>query len=518
MVLGSSGLGTSGLGTCVIAIDAGTTGVRSRAVFLDGRSPISAYREFPQIFPQPGWVEHDPLAIWDAVVATLNAVTTEVLTQVERPHIAAIGITNQRETAVAWERTTGRPVTNAIVWQDRRTAERCDQLRNEGHLNTIRARTGLVLDPYFSASKWEWMLRSGAVDRNRAERGEITLGTVDSWIIARLTDGQVNATDVSNASRTMLCDIRTRQWDRELCELFGIPIAALPEICASSGRIGLTAHGVGIPGGIPISGVAGDQQAALFGQACWEPGMAKNTYGTGSFLLMNLGSQCPEPTDGLISTIAWELSDGQVAYALEGSIFVTGAAIQWIRDELGLIDHASQMEALAVSVPDSGGLVVVPAFTGLGSPIWDPYAQGLMIGISRGTKPGHIARATVEAIACQVADVAEAMAAHSGTALHELRVDGGASAMNLLLQIQADLLGVCVRRPQEAESTAMGAALLAGLAEGVWADVAALSDQWRLDAEFIPQPDEETAAQISTLRTRWHAAVGRSQNWLNSGS
>jgi glycerol kinase len=504
--------GTERSGTCVIAIDAGTTGVRSRAVWTDGRTPISAYREFPQIFPQPGWVEHDPLAIWDAVVVTFN----EVVASVGRPQVAAIGITNQRETAVAWERTTGRPVSNAIVWQDRRTAQRCDQLRQDGYLDLIRSRTGLVLDPYFSATKWEWMLQTGAVDRDRAKRGEIVLGTVDAWILARLTDGQACATDVSNASRTMLCDIRTRQWDPELCELFDIPLAALPEIRASSGRIGLTNDSAGVPGGIPISGMAGDQQAALFGQACWTPGMAKNTYGTGSFLLMNLGPKCPEPTDGLITTIGWELSDGQVAYALEGSIFTTGAAVQWIRDGLGLIDQASQMEALATSVADSGGLVMVPAFTGLGSPVWDPYAQGLLIGISRGIGPGHIARATIEAIAFQVTDVAEAMVAHTGTALHELRVDGGASAMNLLLQIQADLLGVPVRRPMETESTAMGAALLAGLAEGVWSDIPAMTDQWRPDAEFLAQTGEETAATISSLRTKWQSAVGRSQQWLNS--
>jgi glycerol kinase len=493
---------------CVIAIDAGTTGVRSRAVFTDGRSPVAAYREFPQIFPQPGWVEHDPMDIWAAVATTLN----EVIAQVGVEQVAAIGITNQRETAVAWERATSTPVTNAIVWQDRRTAERCDELRDAGHLPLIRERTGLVLDPYFSATKWEWMMRSGAVDRSRAQRGEIVLGTVDAWIISRLTAGAVCATDVSNASRTMLCDIRTRTWDRDLCDLFDIPMAALVEIRASSGRFGLTADSAGIPGGIPISGVAGDQQAALFGQACWQAGMAKNTYGTGSFVLMNLGPTCPPPAEGLITTVGWELADGQVAYALEGSIFVTGAAIQWMRDGLELITHASEMEALASSVPDAGGVVMVPAFTGLGSPTWDPYARGLVIGISRGTRPAHLARAVVDSIACQVADVATAMVAHTGTALHELRVDGGAAAMDLMLQLQADLLGVPVRRPSDTESTALGAAFLAGLAEGVWPDLAALADQWKLHAEFLPAPNDATTA----LRSSWDSALGRSLGWLHS--
>jgi glycerol kinase len=495
------------LGRCVVAIDAGTTGVRARAVFTDGRPPVAAYQEFPQIYPQPGWVEHDPMAIWTAVVATLN----EVIAKVGREHVAAIGITNQRETAVAWERSTGQPVTNAIVWQDRRTAERCDELRDLGHLAMIRERTGLVLDPYFSATKWEWMLRSGAVDRSRAQRAEIVLGTVDSWIIARLTAGKVCATDVSNASRTMLCDIRTRGWDPELCALFDIPLAALPEIRASSGRFGFTADAAGVPEGLPISGVAGDQQAALFGQACWEAGMAKNTYGTGSFLLMNLGPYCPPPAEGLITTVGWELADGQVAYALEGSIFVTGAAIQWFRDGLGLIEDAAQMEALASSVPDAGGVVMVPAFTGLGSPIWDPYARGVVIGISRGTGPGHLARAIVESIAHQVTDVAEAMVTHTGTALNELRVDGGAAAMGLMLQLQADLLGVPVRRPSDTESTALGAAFLAGLAEQVWPDLNALSDQWKLEAEFLPAPNPS----IGLMRTAWKSAVSRSLGWVN---
>lgn len=492
---------------CVIAIDAGTTGVRSRAVFTDGRSPVSAYREFSQIFPRPGWVEHDPSEIWTAVADTLN----QVIAEVDQKNVAAIGITNQRETAVAWERSTGLPVTNAIVWQDRRTAERCDELRNEGHLHMIRDRTGLVLDPYFSSTKWEWMLRTGAVDRARAERGEIVLGTVDAWIISQLTDRSVCATDVSNAARTMLCDIRSRTWDPELCALFGIPMVALPEIRPSSGRLGLTAAAAGIPGGIPVSGVAGDQQAALFGQACWEAGMAKNTYGTGSFLLMNLGPVCPPPAEGLITTVGWELSDGQVAYALEGSIFVTGAAVQWMRDGLDLIEDASHMEALATSVPDAGGVVMVPAFTGLGSPNWDPYARGLVIGISRGTGPGHLARAVVNSIACQVADAAAAMVDHTGTALNELRVDGGAAAMGSMLQLQADLLGVPVRRPIDTESTALGAAFLAGLAEQVWPDLNALSDQWQMQAEFLPTASDSTDA----LRSTWRSAVQRSLGWLS---
>lgn len=494
--------------SCVIAIDAGTTGVRARAVYVDGRPSVAAYREFPAHFPQPGWVEHDPDDIWRAVVDTV----TEVVAQVGAAAVQAIGLTNQRETAVAWDRRTGQAVARAIVWQDRRTAQRCSELRATGHEAEIRRRTGLVLDPYFSASKWEWMLHHGQVDAAAAGRGEIVFGTVDAWVLYKLTGGTVVATDVSNASRTMLCSIESRTWDQDLCELFGIPMAALPEIRPSSGRFGHTAPIDGLPGGIPISGVAGDQQAALFGQACWSPGMAKNTYGTGSFVLMNLGDSCPDPAEGLITTVGWELADGSVTYALEGSIFVTGAAVQWLRDGLGLITEASELAALAATVPDAGGVVLVPAFTGLGSPHWDPYARGVLIGLTRGTGPGQVARAVVDSIACQVDDVVRAMTAHTGTALEELRVDGGAAAMDLMLQLQADLTGVPVRRPTETETTAIGAALLAGLGEGVWPDLETLASQWHLEAEFFPAPD----AQTEIIRRNWAAAVPRSRNWLSA--
>lgn len=487
---------------CVVAIDAGTTGVRSRAVFVDGRDPVAAYREFPQHYPRPGWVEHDADDIWAAVRDTLH----DVVDRVGRDHVAAIGITNQRETVVAWDRRTGAPRARAIVWQDRRTADRCQELTEAGHLDLVRERTGLGLDPYFSATKFAWLLTDGGVEVD----GDLALGTVDAWIIWNLTGGEVHATDVTNASRTLLADIRTRAWDPELAELFGVPIDALPRIVPSGGRIGVTSDRCGAPAGIPISGVAGDQQAALFGQACFQPGMAKNTYGTGSFVLMNVGPDCPPPADGLLTTVAWELADGTVAYALEGSIFVTGAAVQWLRDGLGIIEQASDTGPLAATVPDAGGVVVVPAFTGLGSPWWDPYARGTILGITRGTSRAHLARAVVESMAHQVRDVVDAMVDHTGTPLQELRVDGGASAMDLLLQLQADQLGVTVRRPHDHETTALGAAFLAGLAEGVWTSLDHVGAQCHLEATFEPDPDRTlTDAQ----HAQWRRAVERSRDW-----
>ncbi|NND74388.1 MAG: glycerol kinase GlpK [Ilumatobacter sp.] len=484
----------------MIAIDAGTTGVRSRAVFTDERPTVAAYREFTQHYPRPGWVEHDAAEIWDAAAATLN----EVIDEVGRDRVAAIGITNQRETAVAWNRATGTPYGNAIVWQDRRTAERCDELAP--HLDLVRERTGLVLDPYFSGTKYEWLLR----ERDIPVDEDLALGTIDAWLIWNLTGGAVFATDVTNASRTMLCDIRTRTWDPELCELLHVPIEALPEIVPSSGRIGLTSEACGVPGDIAISGVAGDQQAALFGQACLEPGMAKNTYGTGSFVLLNVGEDCPDPTEGLLTTVAWTLADGTTHYALEGSIFVTGAAIQWLRDELDIIDDAAETGPLAESVTDTGGVCFVPALTGLGSPWWDAYARGTIVGITRGTGRAEIVRATVESMAYQTRDVVDAMVAASGTALQELRVDGGASVMNLLCRLQADQLGVDVLRPADQETTALGAALLAGLAEGVWPDTDAVAAQWRLDEAFVPAADR-TAADAG--HAQWLRAVERSRGW-----
>jgi glycerol kinase len=487
---------------CVIAIDAGTTGVRSRAVFTDDSPTVASYREFTQHYPQPGWVEHDADEIWAAVVMTLNEVVAEV--GIER--VAAIGITNQRETVVAWNRSTGRPYGTAIVWQDRRTAHRCDELEAAGHLDLVRARTGLVLDPYFSGTKFAWLLEH----RDIPVDADLALGTIDSWLIWNLTGGAVFATDVTNASRTMLCNISTLAWDPDLCDLIGVPIESLPEIVPSSGRVGVTSDACGVPGGIPVSGVAGDQQAALFGQACVEPGMAKNTYGTGSFVLMNVGEQRPEPTEGMLTTVAWQLADGTTHYALEGAIFVTGAAIQWLRDGLGIIDEAAEAGPLAASVPDTGGVYVVPAFTGLGSPHWDPYARGTIVGITRGTGRAHITRAVVESMAFQVRDAIDSMVAASGTPIIDLRVDGGASVMDLLCQFQADQLGVTVQRPVDQETTALGAAFLAGLAEGVWASTDDVAAAWTLDAQFEPEADRAAA---DALHAQWLRAVERSRSW-----
>lgn len=486
----------------VIAIDAGTTGVRARAVFDDDRPTVAAYREFTQHFPSPGWVEHDADEIWEAVKTTVNDVAREIGVG----SIAAIGITNQRETVVAWSRSTGRPLARAIVWQDRRTADRCAGLTAAGLLPTIRSRTGLVLDPYFSATKMEWLLTHGGVSAT----DDLALGTIDSWLLWNLTGGSVFATDPSNASRTMLFDIHALQWDAELCDTFGVPTGALPVVAPSSGRFGVTDSRSGVPGGIPVSGIAGDQQAALFGQACVRPGMAKNTFGTGSFVLMNVGEACPPTTEGMLSTVAWTLNDGTRAYALEGAIFATGAAIQWLRDGLGVIETAAEVGPLASSVSDTNGVFVVPAFAGLGSPWWDPYARGTIVGISRGVTRAHLARAVVESMAYQTRDVVEAMSAAAGTPITALRVDGGASVMDLLLQIQADQLGVPVHRPKDQETTALGAAFLAGLAEGVWPTLDAVAQRWSLDAAFEPASDRTFP---DLFHAEWTRAVERSRNW-----
>ena len=485
--------------TCVLALDAGTTGVRTRAVFVDGRPPVSAYREFTQFFPHPGWVEHDAEEIWAAVVATMHDVVEQL---VEPPR--ALGITNQRETVVAWSRTTGRPVHRAIVWQDRRTAERCDELARDGALAMVRERTGLVLDPYFSGTKFAWLLEHGGVTAD----SDLAFGTVDSWLLWNLTGGTVHATDPSNASRTMLFDIRTLAWDPDLCDLLRVPIGSLPEVLPSSGRFGITTDICGAPAGIPISGIAGDQQSALFGQACFTPGMAKNTYGTGSFILLNVGDTCPPPAEGMLTTVAWTLADGTTAYALEGAIFVTGAAVQWLRDGLQIIESSADIGPLAATVPDTGGVYIVPAFTGLGSPWWDPYARGTIVGITRGTNRAHLARAVVESMTYQVRDAVDAMSSVAGTPVRDLRVDGGASAMDMMLQMQSDQLGVTVRRPIDQETTALGAAFLAGLAEGVWPSLDAITAQWRLDAEFTPAADR---AIPDLLHAQWLRAVERSR-------
>jgi glycerol kinase len=509
---------------CVIAIDAGTTGVRARAIFPasaaadahESRQVTASYREFTQHFPQPGWVEHDAEEIWAAVVVVLG----EVLAAVGAEAVAAIGITNQRETVLAWDRRTGAPYGTAIVWQDRRTAERCDELAAAGRLPRVRAITGLVLDPYFSASKIEWLL----ANRHLPRGADLAVGTIDSWLVWKLTGGAAHVTDPSNASRTMLFDIRTLDWSDEMCELFGVPRTALAQVRPSSGRFGVTAAGIaGVPAGVPISGIAGDQQAALFGQACFAPGMAKNTYGTGSFVLLNVGSQCPPSAEGMLTTVAWALGGAggatgpaavpgaTVAYALEGAIFVTGAAVQWLRDGLGLIDEAAEIGPLAQSVADSGGVYIVPAFAGLGSPWWDPYARGTIVGITRGTTAANLARAVVEAMTYQTRDAVDAMGTAAGVRIADLRVDGGASAMDAMLQMQADQLGVTVRRPVDQETTALGAAYLAGLAEGVWPSLAAIAEEWAVDAVFEPAADR-TMADLG--HATWQRAVACSRDWI----
>jgi glycerol kinase len=492
----------------VLALDAGTTGVRAFAVDHAGRSVGYRYREFTQHFPQPGWVEHDAAEIWEAIVA----VATDLLASLDEP-VVAIGITDQRETVVAWDRRTGAPRHRAIVWQDRRTSDRCARLVADGHLPTIRATTGLVADPYFSASKVQWLLDEGGVDADE----HLAVGTIDSWLLWNLTGGEVHATEPSNASRTMLFDIRTLTWSAELCDLFDVPAHVLPEVRPSSGRFGVTHASSGLPAGIPISGIAGDQQAALFGQACFAPGDTKNTYGTGSFVLMNVGDRCPEPADGLLTTVAWTIPDAtgalRTAYAFEGAIFSTGSAVQWLRDGLGVIASAGEVGPLAASVPTSDDVYLVPAFTGLGSPWWDPYARGTIVGITRGTTKAHLARAVVESMAYQTRDVIDAMCAHAGHDVAGLRADGGASIMDLLLQVQADQLGVPVRRPMVQETTALGAAYLAGLAEGFWSSTDDIADNWALDAEFVPVADRGDA---DARHARWLQAVERSRGWATS--
>src|SRR5262245_24267612 len=492
----------------VIAIDAGTTGVRSFAVRPDGTPAGYAYREFPQHFPAPGLVEHDPEDIWNATTATLADLVARLDAVGET--VAAVGITNQRETTVVWDRRTGRPLHRALVWQDRRTAARCDELRDAGHLDAVRRTTGLVLDPYFSATKLEWLLTEGGV----AASPDLAFGTVDSWLLWRLTggpDGGVHATEPSNASRTLLFDITALAWSDAMLDLFGVPASCLGEVRPSAGRFGVAAPGLPLPAGTPISGILGDQQAALFGQACLEPGLTKNTYGTGSFVLMNVGPECPPPVEGLLTTVAWTgVGADPVAYALEGAIFVTGAAVQWLRDGLGVIAEAAEIGPLAAGVADTDGVYVVPAFTGLGSPWWDPYARGTVVGITRGTTAAHLARAVVEAMAYQTRDVVDAMAAASGQTIAELRVDGGASAIDLLLQLQADQLGVPVARPANQETTALGAAYVAGLAEGVWDTPADVAGAWQLDRRAEPAGDREPADRH---HERWLRAVERSRGW-----
>ena len=490
----------------LLALDQGTTS--SRAILFDGEGQTRAVaqREFEQLFPQPGWVEHRPGDIW----SSQSAVAAEVLAKagVQAREVAAIGITNQRETTLLWDRATGAPVCNAIVWQDRRTASICERLRADGAGPLIQARTGLVIDPYFSGTKLQWMLDHVDGARRRAERGELAFGTVDSWLIWNLTEGGLHVTDASNASRTQLFDIHRGCWDDELLALLKIPRGVLPEVVGSSevcGDVGPNTFGAGIP----IAGIAGDQQAALFGQACFQAGMAKNTYGTGCFMLMATGSEARASKNQLLTTVAWKIGD-RLEYALEGSVFIAGAAVQWLRDGLGIIRSSAEIEALAASVPDNGGVYFVPAFSGLGSPHWDPYARGAILGITRGTTAGHLARATLESIAFQSADLLRAMEGDSAFPLQELRVDGGAAVNDFLMQFQADLLQVPVVRPRTVETTALGAACLAGLAIGFWKSREEIAARWVVDRRFEPQ---RSASEMQEVQGHWQRAVQRSMRW-----
>ena len=490
----------------ILALDQGTTS--SRAIVFDAKGAIVAVaqKEFTQAFPRPGWVEHDPEEIW----VTQVTVAHEALARagVQARNVAAIGITNQRETTVVWERKTGRPLTNAIVWQDRRTAAACDALKARGLEARISAKTGLLLDAYFSGTKLGWILDNVPRARARAEAGELAFGTIDSWLIWKLSAGAAHVTDVSNASRTLLFDIHTGRWDPELLGIFGIPDRVLPEVRPSSGVVAKTAEGL-FAARIPIAGIAGDQQAALFGQRCVTPGTAKNTYGTGCFMLMHTGPRPVVSRNKLLTTAACQTGRGP-EYALEGSVFIAGAVVQWLRDGLGIIKSSADIERLAASVADNGGVYLVPAFAGTGSPHWDPYARGAILGLTRGSAAAHIARAALESIAYQTADVLHAMEADSGIKLAEMRVDGGAAKNDMLMQFQADLLGVPVVRPMITETTALGAAYLAGLAVGFWQDGEEIGAQWRVERSFEPVMSRD---RVETLLAGWRKAVERAKNW-----
>ncbi len=492
--------------THILSLDQGTTS--SRALIFDHAGNICsvAQKELTQHFPQPGWVEHNPNEIWSSQLGVAVEAMSKI--GISGAELAAIGITNQRETAVVWDRTSGEPIYNAIVWQDRRTASFCDELKNKGLSETIRRKTGLVIDAYFSATKIRWILDNVKGAREKAERSQLAFGTIDTWLVWKLTYGKSHVTDVSNASRTMLFNINTLQWDAELLQLFNIPLSMLPQV-ASSSEVYVQTETTWFGANVPIAGIAGDQQAALFGQLCLDEGMVKNTYGTGCFMLMNTGSKPCISLNNLLTTVAWQIN-GKTAYALEGSIFIAGAVVQWLRDGLGIIRESSEMEPLARQVDDSGGLFFVPAFTGMGAPHWDQYARGLMVGINRGTTRAHIARAALEGIAFQVTDVLNLMERDSNVTIKELRVDGGASTNNLLMQIQSDLLGIPVVRPKITESTAMGAAFLAGLAVQFWKDTHELHQQWQPDKRFEPQKDSIT---VSTRKKKWAMAVERAKGW-----
>ena len=491
----------------ILALDQGTTSSRAIVFTETGAIAGVAQQELTQFFPSPGLVEHDPDEIWTTQLATARRAMAEARIRAE--DVAAVGITNQRETVVLWERASGRPLHRAIVWQDRRTADFLAGLRHAGHEASVRERTGLLLDPYFSGSKITWLLDHVPGARARAEAGELAVGTVDSWLVSRLTAGAAHITDVSNASRTLLLDIRRGEWDQALLELFRVPRALLPQVRASSGVVAETARAI-FGRSLPLAGIAGDQQAALFGQLCTRPGMVKNTYGTGCFMLMHTGEQAIPSRNNLLTTVAWRLGAQPMEHALEGSVFVAGAAIQWLRDGLKVISAAPDVNALAASVPDSGGVFVVPAFAGLGAPHWDPRARGAIVGLTRGITAAHIARATLESIGYQVADVLRAMVADAGTPVAELRVDGGAAASDLLMQFQADILGVAVQRPRITETTALGAAYLAGLGVGLWKSPADLAGHRQIDRTFVPtMPAAEREARLA----QWRRAVERSKDW-----
>ena len=490
----------------ILALDQGTTSSRAIVFDHDGAVRGIAQREFQQIFPQAGWVEHDPRQIWSSQLDVARAALAKA--GIKAGDVAGIGVTNQRETTVIWDRRTGEPIHNAIVWQDRRTARFCDDLKRAGHGELIARKTGLVLDAYFSGSKIRWLLDHVPGARDRAQRGELAFGTIDTWLLWNLTGGGLHITDPGNASRTMLFNLHTGSWDDELLRLLAVPRELLPEVRSSSEVYGETASGV-FDAPIRVGGIAGDQQAALFGQNCFKRGMAKNTYGTGCFMLMNLGPRPVPSRHQLLTTVAWKTGAG-TDYALEGSVFIGGAVVQWLRDGLGLIKSSAEVEVLAASVPDCGGVYLVPAFAGLGAPYWDQYARGTITGLTRGTTAGHIARAALEGIAFQVADVLEVMRKDSRIAVNELRVDGGASANNLLLQFQADLLRVPVVRPKVVETTALGAAYLAGLAVGFWKDRSEVQRAWQLDRAFEPQQSPDEAAH---RRSRWAEALKRAREW-----
>ncbi len=491
----------------VLALEQGTTGSTALVVDPDGAVRARGYAELTQHYPQPGWVEHDPAEIWATIgQAAARAVASAGITPAE---IATVGITNQRETTILWERGSGRPVHNAIVWQCRRTAALCDRLKADGVEPELRRKTGLVVDPYFSGTKIRWMLDHEPSLRPRAERGELCFGTVDAWLLWQLTGGAAHATDPSNASRTLCYDIHALKWDEGLCRMLGVPMALLPAVKPSAGVFGQTTKSFWLPGDIPVAGIAGDQQAALFGQACVEPGMAKNTYGTGCFALLNTGERAVASTEGLLTTVAWTV-EGRTAYALEGAVFIAGAAVQWLRDGLGVITHAAETQPLAESVPDTGGVYLVPAFVGLGAPYWDPYARGTLVGITRGTTRAHLARAALEAIAYQSRDVLDTMRRESGVPLTTLRVDGGAAANDFLCQFQADVLGVEVLRPSVTETTGLGAAYLAGVGAGLWKS-RELATRWKLERKFTPamSPAAREAAYAG-----WRRAVERARGWI----